>query len=233
MILNIDAKTKAPAVAQSSTLRVALIIEQDVLLNALKAEFASLPGFEVVGTTTNPATSHALLQRMLPNLVLLDADFPGGVAFDIATYVHDELGSGRCVFLAGSISDICIDQALRLKAVGFLSKDDPISTTVANVRKIAEGSVCFSKTVHDRLQYVPVPGQYKLRFDTPLGALTDKQLEILRYLARGDSVKDVAAKLSLSPKSVDNHKYRIMSKVGVHNRVHLARFAIREGLIQP
>ena len=63
--------------------------------------------------------------------------------------------------------------------------------------------------------------------------LTDRQLEILRHLARGDSVKAVARKLFLSPKSVDNQKFRIMSKIGVRDKVALALFAVREGLITP
>lgn len=62
---------------------------------------------------------------------------------------------------------------------------------------------------------------------------TGRQLEILTLLAMGDSVREVAKKLALAPKSVDNHKYRIMKILGVHNRVHLARYAIRQGLILP
>ena len=61
--------------------------------------------------------------------------------------------------------------------------------------------------------------------------LTNRQLDILRLLANGDSVKAVARKLHLSPKSVDSHKYRIMLKIGVNDSVHLSRYAIREGLI--
>ncbi len=63
--------------------------------------------------------------------------------------------------------------------------------------------------------------------------LTRRQLEILRFLAIGDSVREVAEKLSLTPKSVEGHKYRIMKILEIHNRVHLARFAIRNGIISP
>lgn len=63
--------------------------------------------------------------------------------------------------------------------------------------------------------------------------LTRRQLEILRFLAMGDSVREVAKKLHLAPKSVEGHKYRIMKRLGIHNRVHLCRFAIRNGVISP
>ena len=67
----------------------------------------------------------------------------------------------------------------------------------------------------------------------PLTSLTEQQLEILQLLACGDSLKMVASKLKLSKKSIDGHKYRMMRKLNVKDRVLLSRLAIREGLIQP
>ena len=69
--------------------------------------------------------------------------------------------------------------------------------------------------------------------DLSLECLTDRQQEILKLLALGDSVKEAARKLCLAPKSVEGHKHRIMRKLGIHDRVLLARYAIRNGLILP
>ena len=69
--------------------------------------------------------------------------------------------------------------------------------------------------------------------DLSLECLTKRQQEILKHLALGDSVKEVARKLFLAPKSVEGHKHRIMRKLGIHDRVLLARYAIRNGLILP
>lgn len=71
----------------------------------------------------------------------------------------------------------------------------------------------------------------KPAFDAPLGRLSDRQIEVLRNLAFGMSVKDVARKMHISVKSADSHKYRIMQSLEIHDRVGLARFAIREGLV--
>jgi DNA-binding NarL/FixJ family response regulator len=72
-----------------------------------------------------------------------------------------------------------------------------------------------------------------MRSESALSQLTNRQLEVLRHLARGESVKEVAKSLQLSQKSVDSHKYRIMHKLGIHDRVKLTRYAIREGLMLP
>jgi len=69
--------------------------------------------------------------------------------------------------------------------------------------------------------------------DISIECLTKRQQEILKLLALGDSVKEVARKLYLAPKSVEGHKHRIMKKVGFHDRVLLSRYAIRNGLILP
>jgi DNA-binding NarL/FixJ family response regulator len=66
-----------------------------------------------------------------------------------------------------------------------------------------------------------------------LTSLTSRQIEVLRHLARGKSVKEVARSMHLSEKSIDSHKYRIMHKLGIHDRVELARYSIREGLTLP
>ena len=69
--------------------------------------------------------------------------------------------------------------------------------------------------------------------DPPAACLTSREVRILMHLALGDSVKEVAVKLDLTPKSVESCKYRIMKKLGLHNRVLLCRYAILEGLIDP
>ena len=69
--------------------------------------------------------------------------------------------------------------------------------------------------------------------DPSAACLSSREVQILMHLALGDSVKEVAAKLDLTPKSVDSYKHRIMKKLGIHDRVLLCRYAIREGLIDP
>ena len=69
--------------------------------------------------------------------------------------------------------------------------------------------------------------------DISTECLTKRQQEILKLLALGDSVKEVARKLYLAPKSVEGHKHRIMKKLGIHDRVLLSRYAVRNGLILP
>ncbi len=95
------------------------------------------------------------------------------------------------------------------------------------------GDRCFSNEALDRLDYNPAIKRYLVRSTSYLLTLTNRQLEVLRHLARGESVKEVAKAMVLSERAIESHKYRIMQKLGIHDRVELARYAIREGLTVP
>ncbi|GAB4142116.1 MAG: hypothetical protein Tsb009_12220 [Planctomycetaceae bacterium] len=69
--------------------------------------------------------------------------------------------------------------------------------------------------------------------DPPLSRLTSRQIDVLKLIALGHTTKEIASQLQLSVKSIDSHKYRLMKKLGIHDRVHLCRYAIRQGLIEP
>ena len=102
----------------------------------------------------------------------------------------------------------------------------------AILRAVA-GESSFSPEVLERLNFNQETKRYSLKVESSLSTLTGRQVEVLRHLARGESVKEIARLMHLSHKSVDSHKYRIMNKLGIHDRVELARFAIREGLLTP
>lgn len=83
------------------------------------------------------------------------------------------------------------------------------------------------------MDYDPLRKRYRLHSGGHLSTLTARQLEVLRHLAKGRTVKEIARILEVSPKSVDCHKYRLMNKLDIHDRVELARYAFREGLTVP
>ena len=101
------------------------------------------------------------------------------------------------------------------------------------IRKVARGEVYFSDEVRQRLivdiDQVRLAQQPRSRIAT----LTHREREILRHIAQGLSKKEIASKLNLSVKTVETHSSNLMRKLGIHDRVELARFAIREGLAEP
>lgn len=214
-------------------IRVALLDDHLLLLDALAERINAHPRMEVVLKATTVDEGLQGILQTKPDIAILDVELPGRGVFEMAAEIRARQKSTSVVFLTGYCSDVFIEHALRTKANGYLIKGEPIDVLLDSILRVAAGEKCFSKQVATRLAYDEARNRYTMIQDTPLSNLTSRQLEVLRLLARGDSVKEVAKSMHLSQKSVDSHKYRIMHKLGIHDRVQLARYAIREGLTLP
>lgn len=171
------------------------------------------------------------LVQAAPDVMVLDVGVRGG-GFDVAAEVSQRLEGTKLIFIAKKVSDIVIKQALLLGAKGIISTQESGEAWVEHVKRVAAGEHSFSDKIAERLKFDAAVGEYRLANGSRFDSLSDVQLEIFRHLARGDSLKMVASKMNLTRKSVDGHKYRIMKKIGVQDRVLLSRLAIREGLIE-
>lgn len=166
-------------------------------------------------------------------LVLFDVDSTLDELFETVERLKWESSQTGIALLAGRHADIVIEQAVRLKVNAYFSKSRPIDELLEGLRTIAAGKQWYSDEVKSRLEFIPEDGSFRLKTDGKLSSLTPRQLEVLRHLARGLSTKEAAKKLHLSEKAIESHKYRIMNKLDMHDRVELARYAIREGLVLP
>jgi len=214
-------------------IKVALVDDHRLLLETLAATIRKAPDMEVVATAASAEEGLQNILAAAPDVAILDVDLPGSGSFHVAQEIRSRLKKTKVIFLTGYLSDVLLEQALRLRAFGYLIKDEPVEIVLESVRQVAQGQYCFSKQVEEKLAYDATRRRYHLHAPHLLSDLTTRQLDVLRHLARGESVKEVAKKLHLSQKSVDSHKYRIMNKLGIHDRVELARYAIREGLLLP
>jgi DNA-binding NarL/FixJ family response regulator len=211
-------------------IRVVLIDDHAMVVESLSARLAMDPRIRVAGTANNSDEGLTVALEHKPDVVVLDVHLPGRGAFDLAEDLIAKLPQTRLLFLTGYLADAYLSQALRLGAAGYLMKGEPIQQLTDAVVRAVRGEVTFSPSVRERLAYDPQTRQYSTKSKSPLSSLTGRQLEVLKHLARGESVKEIAKQMHLSQKSVDSHKYRIMNKLNIHDRVELARFAIREGL---
>lgn len=214
-------------------IRLALVDDHKLFLDALTGLINACDDMQVVCTAGDGDEGLEKIIALKPDIAILDVDLPGRGAFDVAAEIRSRLRATRIIFLTGFVSDVLVDQALRLRASGYLLKSEPIEAFIECVRNVASGRTIFSRVVEERLTYDSARKRFVLHSAHPLSDLTSRQLEVLRHLAKGESVKQVAVQMHLSEKSIDSHKYRIMHKLAIHDRVELARYAIREGLLLP
>ncbi len=137
------------------------------------------------------------------------------------------------VLIDSIVRSMYLAKALKDNARGYLTYDCSLDSLLDTISKVASGDIkhYWCPKAAEMIDYSGK--KPKVKSANALSSLTERQLEVLTHLAEGKTVKEVAHILHLSHKSVDSHKYRIMNRLHVHDRVHLSRFAIREGLIEP
>jgi len=218
---------------RAEPIRIVLVDDHRILLESLAARIGSEPDLEVKSASSDPERAIESVAVIRPDVLVLDIDLPGTGPFSMVAAAAAVSKQTKTLFLSGFLSDVLIERALRLDASGYVLKGEPISFLLNAIRQVAAGEACFSREVAERLVYDPHQKRHVVKTESGLSSLTNRQLEVLRLLAKGQSVKQVAQTMRLSEKSVDSHKYRLMNKLDIHDRVELARFAIREGLTTP
>jgi len=182
--------------------------------------------FALVGSV---ADGHALIEaakRLRPDVVVADIDMPGLTGLEAVRRLVAEGHPVRAVFLTMHADAELAAEALRIGAAGFVLKHAAGEELVAAIEHVLEGRFYLTPRIaKEALAAMAAPPR-------PAATLTPRQLDVLRLLADGLRVKQIAAKLELSPRTVETHKYEMMQVLGVQTTPELLRHAIRLGLIE-
>lgn len=206
--------------------------DHTLVRDMLRARLMSSPAFTAVHVAPDAEGAFTLTLEHRPHVLLLDVDMPGRSAFDVAGAVKAALPRTSVVFLTSHGHDRFIQQALAVKASGYLLKSDSPEQIEQSLIKVASGGASFSPAIMDRLVITAKGPELLESSSSKLSQLSPRETEVLIYLASGLSKKEVADRMFLSVKTVQNHADRLMQKLDIHDRVELARFAIREGLVK-
>lgn len=216
----------------SGSITAVLADDHTLVRETLARWFEALPDVRILARVgdADEAVTAALHHR--PDVVVLDIDMPGRDCFDAAETISRALPPTRIIFLSALVHDCYIERALAVRAAGYLSKGSPPEVLAAAIRGATSGHVYFSPEVQERI-IVDCHGPRLARPTTTRGnSLSTRELEVLRHVARGLTRKEIARRMCLSPDTVHAHTANLMRKLNVHNRIELATFAVREGLVK-
>ncbi|MDQ3628241.1 MAG: response regulator transcription factor [Actinomycetota bacterium] len=188
-------------------------------------------GYDVVATagTGTEALNRAKATR--PQVVVLDLKIPEPDGVDVTRTLVAEDPSLRVLVLSASGEQADVLDAVKAGATGYLVKSASRETLIAAVRSVSQGDAVFTPGLAGL-----VLGEYRRLFDAPEseepGAprLTERETEVLRLVAKGLGYKQIAERLFLSHRTVQNHVQNTLRKLQLHNRVELVRYAIEQGL---
>jgi DNA-binding NarL/FixJ family response regulator len=206
-----------------------LLADDHILVRAgLRSLLDGIPGVTVVAEADNGEQAVTLAAEHRPDVALLDITMPGMNGLQAAEKIIRDLPEIRIIILSMHASEEYVRQALKLGVSGYLLKDAATLELHAALEAVSSGATYLSPRITS--QVLQSKG---LRQTEPHGqsALTPRQIEVLKLLALGKSVKEIAFELQLSPKTVETHRAQIMEKLDTRDLASLVRFAIRTGLI--
>ena len=226
----------------SAPIRVVLADDQPLIRSGVAAMLGSAPDITVVGQAGDGNGAIRLAQLHRPDVVLMDLRMPvlDGIAATRAITAQPALAGVRVVVLTTFEDDRNVLLALRAGASGFVGKGAEPADLMDAVRVVAAGDALLSPRATRALieDYVlgggdPEPSGDDADARAAFGELTERELELVTWVALGSSNAEIAAALVLSPLTVKTHVNRAMAKVGARDRAQLVVLAYRTGLVHP
>lgn len=184
-----------------------------------------------IEVSAEAATGAEVLERVRTqrfHVVMLDVNLGGTNGLELLVDIHRERPELPVLVLTVYSEEQYAVRALRAGAAGFLTKESAPDRLVDAVRKIATGGRYVSVELAERLADWVANGRDKM----PHEALSDREFQVLRMLASGKTVSQVAEELSLSVKTISTHRMRILKKMAMKNNAELTHYAVRNGLVE-
>ena len=214
------------------TIRVVIADDQNLVRQGLRLILEAQPDIEVLGEAVNGLDAVTVVRRLRPDVVLMDIRMP---ELDGIEATRRLIGGGdqacRVLILTTFDLDAYVFDALRAGASGFLLKDAPAAQLISAVRMIAAGDALLAPAITRRLIEefsdpgpAPPPG---------LDELTNRELDVLRLVARGFSNAEIAGELVIGESTVKTHVARILMKLGIRDRVQAVVLAYEAGVVTP
>src|SRR5680860_1460347 len=188
-------------------------------------------GLDVVATASNGTEALSRAPAVRPNVVVLDLQIPAPNGVEVTAALVKADPTVRVLILSASGEQVDVLDAVKAGATGYLVKSASREELVAAVMRVAEGDTVFTPGLAGL-----VLGEYRRLSDAPATPdsdtprLTERETEVLRLVAKGLSYKQIAERLFLSHRTVQNHVQNTLRKLQLHNRVQLVRYAIEQGL---
>ena len=215
-----------------SAVRILVADDHTLFRQGLRRVLQEQPGWEVVAEASDGAEAVSRTVELEPHVAILDIAMPRLNGVDATRQIVRRLPDVRVLIVSMYSEEVFVSQALQAGAHGFLLKDAADSDLVRAVTDLLKGRSFFSPAVskvvlNDYVRQLAARGVTD-RFDT----LSERGREVFQLIAEGNSNKDIAGLLNISPGTVETHRARIMEKLDVHSVAEIVLYAVRKGIVR-
>lgn len=207
-------------------IRIVLADDHAMVREGIRRVLEERNGFTVVAEAASAPDLLAELRRVQADVLILDIAMPGPGIIETLRQVKTIQPRARSLVLTAYPEADYAVRVLRGGAAGYLTKDRSLEQLVEAVRRVYRGGIYVSPSLGETLAARLVGPER----EPAHGALSDREFEVLKGLAEGETLKAIAARMAVSPKTVTTYRGRILQKLGLHSNAELVRYALEHGL---
>jgi two-component system, NarL family, response regulator DevR len=209
-------------------IRLLIIDDHEMVREGLKAMLSTEPDFSIVGDAANAEQAFALIERLRPDIILLDVRLPGPSGIEVCRTVTERYPGTAVIILTTFTDEALVEQCIKAGARGFIVKDIERFDLKRSIRAVARGEAAI-----DSKAAVAVLAQLRRapqnHIEPAQESLSSQQIVILRLVAQGLSSREIATRLYLSENTVKGYVQEILHRLGVKNRTEAVMVAVKQG----
>ena len=216
------------------TKKTILIVDDHPLVReGLKSTLKPAVEYEVVGQAGNAREAARIVKNLKPDLALLDLALPDKSGIDLCREIRNTSSSTRIMIVSMHSKVDYIVRAFQAGATGYMTKESATERLLQGIQSVLSGEYFMDSSVsHSVVKKLMQTEEKEMKItDANYESLTPREQEVMVLLAEGSSPKEIAAKLFISPKTVENHRTNILNKLGLHSTLELVRYGARLGLV--
>jgi two-component system response regulator NreC len=214
------------------SIKVLIVDDHTIVRHGLSRSIQQQEDMEVVGQAGDGRAAVEMTKKVSPNVILMDVSMPYLNGIEATREILRECPDVRIIALSMHSAKRYVREMFRAGASGYLLKDCEFEELVQTIRLIAEGQTYISPSI-SQIVVENYAHRTPEERDNAFSVLTQREREVLQLMAEGNSTKQIAMRLFISPKTVEAHRLRIMNKLDIDNVALLTKYAIQEGLTPP
>lgn len=212
------------------TVTVLLVDDHPIVRQGLRHLFEAQPDMKIVGEASDGLQAVQFAEKFKPDVLILDIMMPGLNGLEVLRQVKERSPESCSIVLSMQSADVYVVEALKAGALGYVLKETGPSELVNAVQQVIQGQRYLSPKISERLIDILIQTSEKVAAD-PYQTLTNREREVLQMAAEGLTSSEIAKRLSISPRTAELHRGRMMNKLGLHNQTELIRYALKRGIL--
>ena len=215
-------------------IRVLVVDDHALFRRGLQMVLEQEPDIEVVGEASDGTEAMTAAVETLPDIVLMDVRMPKRGGIDACASIHETVPSAKIIMLTISDEEADLYDAIKAGAMGYLLKEISIEEVASAIRAVHGGQSLISPSMASKLltEFASMIKKTDDRQQVPTPRLTDREMEVLKLVAKGMNNRDIAKQLFISENTVKNHIRNILEKLQLHSRMEAVVYAVREKLLE-